>query len=251
MFSKKIILIFMAIMATVSISHAKDTLYWYLAASMTKPGKEVVKIFNESSSQEFEVSLIVGGSGQLLSRILSSHKGDLYTPASNHFLEKAIQKGIVKDHSILLYQTPVFGLSDKAKSKIKAFNDLGSEGVRIALGKPKTMALGAIYTDIEKKMDGVIKKSIRNNKVVDGINISQIVNYIKSDIVDAGILFDSTAKANGMAYIEIPERYNKKIKVSTAVLTYSTLDKEVDIFLKYLQGSGDIFRKHGFKFAKE
>ncbi len=44
-----------------STSYAKETIYWYLAASMAKPGKEVVKIFNSSESS-FEVQLITGGS---------------------------------------------------------------------------------------------------------------------------------------------------------------------------------------------
>lgn len=236
------------ILISINISYAKETVYWYLAASMTKPGQAVVNSFN-AEDHPFEVQLILGGSGQLLSRIVSSGKGDLYTPASAGFMNKAIQKKLVKTQIVLLYQTPVFGLSEKSKGKILTFDDLGKEGVRIALGKPKTMALGAVYSDMEVRMGQQMWDAIQKNKVMEAINVSQIVNYIKSGIVDAGIVFDSTAKANGMDYIALPESVNQKIEVSTAVLAYTKHRKEVATFLGYLGNSGDIFKKYGFEFV--
>ncbi|MCP3899040.1 MAG: ABC transporter substrate-binding protein, partial [Desulfobacteraceae bacterium] len=89
----------------------------------------------------------------------------------------------------------------------------------------------------------------RSRVVVDAINISQIVNYLRTEMVDAGILFDSTAKANRLEFVLIPEKYNRKINVSTAILTFSPNSDKPSIFLKYLETKGDIFRKYGFEFA--
>jgi molybdate transport system substrate-binding protein len=222
-------------------------LYWFLAASMAKPGKEIVFRFNQEFAPS-HVYLIIGGSGQLLSKIELARRGDIYTPASAGFLEKAREKKLVKSQRLLLHQKPVFGMSRSGATKIKTFRDLVRPGRRLALGNPKTMALGATYLEIEKKMGSKLSSQIRDNSQLEAINISQIVNYLRADVVDAGILFDTVARANGLEYIEIPERFNTLSQSYLIRLACATSKEEdLDRFEAFVFSQHQSFRKYGFQ----
>jgi molybdate transport system substrate-binding protein len=222
-------------------------IYWYLASSMTKPGKEIVDKFNKNS-KDIKVNLITGGSGQLLSKILLSKKADIYTPASVSFMKKAEKDNVVEKSFLMLKQTPVFAISPKTNKKINRFEDLYNKEIRIAFGKENTMALGKLYKNIENKMDKNTQKKLRDNMVVKAINISQIVNYLKTNTVDAGILFDSTAKANNLKYIEIPKKFKVEAKVNTLLLNTSKNKQASEDFIKFIFENKRIFEKYGFNF---
>ena len=221
------------------------TLYWYLAASISKPGIEVTQNFNKSHT-EFNVVVVPGGSGNLFSKILASRTGDLYTPAAEVYLEKSKQAGLVLSATKLLRQTPVFGLSQKSVNIIKTFQDLIKTDVRIALGNAKTMALGKTYFKIEQKLIPKMIKGIQNNTTVKAINVNQIVNYVKLDIVDAGIMFDTVAKSHHLPYIRIPERSNVIETAHLITLKFSQYPEHIKVFKKHLVENMRIFSKYGF-----
>ncbi|MBU2513904.1 molybdate ABC transporter substrate-binding protein [bacterium] len=223
-------------------------LYWYLAASMSKPGKEIVKKWNQQPGM-CHLYLILGGSGQILSQLYMAKKGDLYTPASEGFLEKAKDLKIVKHQQLLLRQTPVFGLSKSGEKQIKSFSDLTKQGIKIALGNPKTMALGKTYLGIEKQMDAQTREKIRFNTLLEAINISQVVNYLLTNAVDAGIVFDTTATASGISYIEIPPQINAGNKAYMVTLSFSTRTEEVKDLIRFIYGQKSIFKQYGFSLS--
>lgn len=221
-------------------------LYWYLASSMTRPGQEMVETFNRGD-HPFTVILISGGSGQLLSKITAAGKGDLYTPAAFSYVAKAEGLGLLKSHSPLIIQTPVFALSVSGKEKIHSWSDLIKPGMRIGLGNSKTMALGRSYLQIKEKMGPELTAKMSRNMVVEAVNVSQIINYLKSDIVDAGIAFDSTAKANKLSYIEIPAPYNQPETAPLIRLQSEANGDNSSLFIDFIMANLAIFDKHGFR----
>ncbi len=221
-------------------------LYWYLASSMSKPGQELVRAFNQGP-YPFEVVLITGGSGQLLSKIAASKKGDFYTPAASSYITKIKELGLLKSYSSLIVQTPVFALSKSGNRKITSWSDLSQKGIRLALGNPKTMALGRSYQHIKQKMGPEHTLKLEKNKVVEAVNVSQIINYLKSDIVDAGIAFDSISHANNLNYIPIPGALNQQAIAPLIRLTSETDTENTTIFIEFLMDHIKIFEKHGFQ----
>ena len=143
-----------------AFAKSPDELYWYLASSMIKPGRDIVHKFN-SEHKNIKVLLISGGSGELLSKILASGKGDIYTPASKFFLDKALTAGVVKNYSKLLEQKPVFGLAKKLDEKNITFDDIVSKPYKLAVGNPKTMALGQTFVEIKQKMGEKLSAEIK------------------------------------------------------------------------------------------
>ncbi len=212
---------------------------------MTKPGKELVKQFNDEK-HPFQVVLISGGSGQLLAKISSSRKGDLYTPAAMSYVQHVEKIDLLGVVVPLLVQTPVFALSVKGKQKISVWNDLINPGVRIGLGNSKTMALGRSYEKIKEKMGTKLTGQIDTNKVVEGVNVSQIVNYLKQNIIDAGIAFDSTARANGLKYISIPVAYRHEETAPLIRLNSETSRAHSTLFTEFFFANMAVFEKYGF-----
>lgn len=228
---------------------AKKEVVWYVAASMTKPAQVLVDKFN-TENQDMEIVLNVGGSGELLSKITASKVGDFYTPASTSFLQRAKDAGVVASEKTLLQQLPVFGLSKTGVNKIKSFDDLTKSGLRIALGNPETMASGKTWIEMEKKMPEDIVKAIRSNTQVEALNINQIQNYITADVVDAGLLFDSMAKNNKIAYVDIPAEYNiaetsHLVQLNTSKNAQADLDK----VQKFIFDNFNIFANAGYSAA--
>ncbi len=238
------------LLMTISRPAAAIDLYWYLASALNKPGQEIVNVFNRGD-HSFTVILISGGSGHLLSRLSTARKGDLYTPASTSYVSRVESLGLLKAQRPFMAQTPVFGLSVSGREKVKSWSDLTKSGIRIGLGNPKTMALGLAFQQIKERMEPEQATQILLNKVVEGMSVSQLINYLKADIVDAVIVFDSTAIANGLAYIEIPARYNHQEVAPLIRLTSETNEKNTSVFIDFIMANIAIFEKHGFNPAFE
>lgn len=222
-----------------------EKIYWYLAASMTKPGKAIVKQYNET--HEDEVVLIPGGSGQILNKIILSKKGDLYASANEKYYKKASSENVVFYGEKLLVQTPVFGVSKKAETRITGFDDLLKPGVKIALGNPDTMAIGKTYQmKIEPKMPEKVADKIKSNTIINPTNVSQTTNYVLSSTVDAGLMFDSGARLNNLKYVKIPDAYNIRVTAYISLVKYSKNKESAKSFLEYVRRNSQIFEEYGY-----
>ena len=231
------------------VADSPDELYWFLASSMIKPGREITQKFN-NENKNVKVLLLSGGSGQLLSKILVSGKGDIYTPASKYFLDKTLKTGIVKSYTKLLEQKPVFGLTEKLDGQEITFENIVSQHYKLAVGNPKTMTLGQTFLEIKEKMGSKLSAQIKKNEYVYALSVAQIVNYVLSGAVDAGLMFDSVAMANDISYVKIPEKYNVPEYAYLVTLKSCTNIENVKVFEKYIYQHADIFKKYGFELIK-
>ncbi len=221
-------------------------LYWYIGAAFIKPSQKVAHLF-EKNFKNVKIILIPGGSQILLQKILFSKKGDLYMPGGKHYEKIADDKGIVVFSKNFIMQIPVFGISKNSEDKIKKFSDLCLPNIKIALGNEKTMALGRIYLKIKQKLPQNIAECISKNCVIKATNVAQIANYIKMNIVNAGILFDSVAHVFHLKTVSIPKKYNVIDKAPLILLKFSKNKKIAKKFLNFIISHKDIFEKYGYK----
>jgi len=241
----KVVIIFLLILF--NVAHSKD-IYWYLAASMTKPAKEIVESYNKKGKDK--MFLITGGSGELLSKIYASKRGDLYTPADERFLKKAIQLGVIKKYKPLLIQEPVLAFAKNSKVEFDNISNICEANVKIALGNPETMAMGKIFESMQELMPPNIYNCIKEKKTVDPLNISQTVNYLINNVVDVGMLFKSTAKINKLKYIEIPTQWNVKEKAYLSQLIYTKDIKATEAAIQFIEKNLYIFERNGYDIIK-
>ncbi len=239
----KTALLTLTLFMPLTIQAKATALYWFCSAAAKNPSLEIAKLFNKTHKDK--VFLIAGGTGQVLEQMRLSKRGDVYTCLDEKFFTMAKNMGLVLKYKKILKMTPVFGLSKRGESKIKSFKDLFKRGIKIAGGNPKTMALGKTYIFLEKRLPKTLSEKLRKNTTVYAINISQIINYLKLSVVDAGILFKSVARMNKLKFIKIPEKYNQIKTGYLAEISYGkskTKEKLFKFILKHL----DIYRKWGF-----
>ena len=78
---------------------------------------------------------------------------------------------------------------------------------------------------------------------------SKIFNYLKTDIIDAGITFDSTARAGNLDYIHIPAAYNHKETAPLIRLTNGENRENTTLFTEFIFANMGVFEKYGFTVA--
>ncbi len=220
------------------------SLYWFCSAAAKKPSLEIAKLFNKTHKDK--VFLIAGGTGQVLEQMRLSKRGDVYLCLDEKFFTMAKRMGIVLKYKKILKMTPVFGISKRGENRIKSFGDLFRNGVKIAGGNPKTMALGKTYMILEKRLTNKLSKALKKNTAVYAINISQIINYLKLSVVDAGILFKSIAKMNNFKFIEIPNRYNQTKTGYLAEISYGKNREAKDELFRFILSHIQVYSQCGF-----
>jgi molybdate transport system substrate-binding protein len=232
-----------------NFAFAKE-IYWYAAASATKPAQEIVKLFNEQSN-ETKVVLISGGSGELLNKIVISKVGDIYSPANTKYAKLAEEKVDYK-YQKLLIQTIVFGLSENGESKVNSFYDLLNKDVKVAIGNPDTMASGkTFYEVVMPKLKEEEQQKLKKNIHIDPINMSQTLNYLKTNTIDAGILYDSTSRANKLKFIYLPKEYEVSDFYYIGITKFCSNKEEAEKFIEFVKNQKNVFTNYGFEMVVE
>lgn len=224
---------------------ANDNLYWFVAASLSRPAKALAEKFN-GEEHSFKVMVISGGSGELISQITLSGKGDIFTPASDEFLTIVKDNKMVKSYTKLIKQTPVFALARKYDSKPITFDELVSGNYKIAIGNSKTMAMALTYQAIEKKMPKDIYEKIRKQEYGSPLDVNQSLSYLEMNTVDAALIYDTMAKNAKLEYILIPKAYNVDAYAYLVVLSCEASDKNTGEFVSFIFKNKDIFSKYGY-----
>ncbi len=224
-------------------------IYWFCAAAIRVPSEKIVRMFN--ATHKDKVVFISGGTGQVLQQMIMAKKGDIYTPLDQKFFELAKSKGLVLKAVRFLKLTPVFALARGSENRIKNFSDLLKPGIRIAAGNPKTMALGKTYAYILAHMPKDMRRKLKRNVVVEAINISQIVNYLKLGNVDAGIVFDAVANMNHFRYVSIPAKYNQVKSGYIVEMSFPSSRQLKDELFNYILKHLDVYKKYGFVVVRQ
>ncbi len=221
------------------------TLYWFTGAGIRKPALEIAHLYN--STHKNKVVVISGGSGAVLNEMLQSKKGDIYTLVDAVFLERAIKHGIVLKYRKILKLTPIFAINPKDRGKIKSIYDLAKNNVRIAGGNPHTFCLGLTFKEILKKMPPSLSSKIEKNINVRCMNVLQIIGYVKSGAVDAGIVLDKALIGSRLPYIKIPKKYNVHRFGFIALISYSKHPEVAEEVYDFILNHLYVYKLFGFQ----
>ncbi len=221
------------------------TLFWFTGAAVKKPSQKIAEMFNKTHSDK--VVVIAGGTGQILQQMILSKKGDIYGCLDPKFFRMAQKKGLVESYVKFIKLIPVFGVSKEAEKRIRSFKDILKKGIKIAAGNPKTMALGKTYLYILNKLPENMRQKLKNNVKIEAINISQIVNYIKMNSVDAGLIFAAVAKINNIQYVSIPKQYNKIKTGYLAEMKFGKNQKAKNRLFNFILKHLNVYKQYGYK----
>ncbi len=216
-------------------SDARRPLVLYCAAGMKPPVAETVKAYQD------ELGVVVqtqyGGSGTLLSNLRVAQAGDLYLAADASYLQLARAQNLIAETIPLATQRPVVAAAKGNPKKIQSAKDLLRGDVRVALANPDAASIGK-QTQIALAKAGWwqdLERGVRSRGVFKP-TVNDVANDVKIGTVDAGVVWDSTARQYPELEIVAPltDDPNSVMEVSIAVLRSCRQPVEALRFARYL-----------------
>jgi len=218
----------------------------FAGAGLRQPTDLLVETFEKETGHVVRVTY--GGSGQLMSSILASGRGDLFMPGSLFYIEKLAGMGRIDSFKKIVAHTAVIAVNIQKGDLIQSFEDLARAGVRLALGDPKAMALGKTAEIILSRSP--LKETILKNVVVYGATVKQLAMYVAQGDVDAAIIgrADAYQFRDRIRMIPIPGEYSQPETIAVAVLTDSKNRVVASRFCNFMASPESIavFERFGF-----
>jgi molybdate transport system substrate-binding protein len=125
-----------------------ETLTVFIGSASKPAMEEIISLFTKKTS--VEVMAHYGGSGEMLSQMLLSGRGDIYMPGSPDFMERAKKAGAVDAGSfcIAAYLIPAINVQKENPKNIQILQDLTREDVRLIIANPKVVCVGLYAVEI-------------------------------------------------------------------------------------------------------
>jgi len=240
---------------------SSQPLVLYCAAGVNPPVAEVVKEYQDQFG--VTVSVQYGGSGTLLSNLRVAQIGDLYLAADASYIQIARTQGLIAETIPLATQRPVIASARGNPKRIQSAKDLLREDVRIALGNPDAASIGK-QTEAALSKAGLwesLKQAVQSRGVFKP-TVNDVANDVKIGTVDAGVVWDATARQYPELEIVAPltEDPSFAMEITVAVLRSSRQPTEALRFARYLSARDkglEAFQRHhyavveGDEWAKE
>ncbi|MGP1910063.1 molybdate ABC transporter substrate-binding protein [Metabacillus sp. JX24] len=227
----------------VQASPEKKTVLLISAAASLKESLQEVKIQFEKENPSIEVRINFGSTGSLQKQIEQGAPADLLISASKPFFTELSKKGYISaSHRMDYLGNELVMVTAKEEIEMK---DL-PEARKISIGIPETVPAGAyakealehygIWSEVEKKT--VYAKDVR-----------QVLSYVKTGNVDAGIVYKTDAMQSEKVNQESlnPDSYGD-IVYPAGVLKKTKHWEEAEAFYEFLKTdrAKQVFEKYGF-----
>jgi molybdate transport system substrate-binding protein len=145
------------------------------------------------------IEFTFGASGQLLAQIKNGADVDAFISAANKQVDDLAKAGMVAEGSrrVIARNDLVLIVPGKSDADIKGFEDLSKDSIKkIAVGEPKTVPAGQYAAQVLKKLN---LESAVADKIVYGLSVRQVLDYVEQGDVSAGIVYATDAREAGDA----------------------------------------------------
>lgn len=230
------------------VSEKKVELTISAAASLQEALNEIKTTFEKEHSN-VKVNYNFGASGALQQQISQGAPVDLFFSAAEDKFDKLVQDGLIdKSKGIdLVGNELVLVVPNDSKKEIKGFEDL-SKTDKISIGTPEAVPAGQYAKETLEKLN--VWKAIEG-KVVYAKDVRQVLTYVETNNVDAGIVYKTDAMVSQKAKVvaTAAEDTHAPIIYPLGVIKKSSHPKEAQLFYDYLQNETSMktFEKYGFK----
>jgi molybdate transport system substrate-binding protein len=242
---KTICCILFALRLCTSLVFAESpSLLVYCGAGLNKPMEKIKAQYEAAADVKIEYTY--AGSGQLISQIQLSGKGDVLIIGSEDVYKTAVDKKLAYTPVLIAHHTPCIAVLKGNSKGIKSLADMAKPGIRVILGDPKANAIGlSAQKIIEKnKLPG-----ININMVAQTSTVNELVIQLTMGQADAAIVTkDSIVSNNKLEIIEIPTEQNIDQLIPIGVLTTTQKKDTAQKFVDYIASDAGkaCFKKFGF-----
>ena len=220
------------------------------AASLTDTMNEMKGLY-EKQNKNVKLTFNFGSSGALQQQIEQGAPADVFISAATKQMKALQDKKLIVDESCKnLLKNRLVLVGPKDAAKVKGFSTL-KEASLIALGEPDSVPAGKYAKETLTKMglwDAV------KDKVVYAKDVRQVLAYVESGNVEAGMVYLTDAKISDKVQILsiAEENTHTPIVYPAAVVKASKNPEAAQSFVDFLSSDAaqDVFAKYGFSLVK-
>jgi molybdate transport system substrate-binding protein len=216
----------------------------------------VLKAINTAYSQinpNVNFSANFASSGTLQTQIENGAPADVFISAALTQMDNLQKEGLIipSTRKNLLNNSLVLIVPVNSKSGITSFNDLTlSKVTKIAIGDPKSVPAG---TYAQKTFDLLGITVQIQSKLILGADVTQVLTYVASANVDAGLVYSTDALSNAQVKVaaQAPATINSQIVYPAAIITGTKNQAAAQSYLNFLfsDAAKTIFQQYGFSMA--
>jgi molybdate transport system substrate-binding protein len=222
------------------------------AAASLQDALTDIKTTFEKEHPNVKITYNFGASGALQQQISQGAPVDIFFSAAENKFQKLEQEGLIekKNGTDLLGNDLVLIVPKDSSKGIKSFEKL-TKADKIALGSPESVPAGQYGKETLGNLNIL---SAVEGKVVYAKDVRQVLTYVETENVDAGIVYKTDALTSTKVKIAATAAENSHAPIiyPVGVMKNSSHPKEAALFYEYLQSkkSMKIFEKYGFKGLK-
>jgi molybdate transport system substrate-binding protein len=219
------------------------------AAISLKDSLNEIKTLYQNSQPNVQITYNFGSSGSLQQQIEQGAPVDIFISAANQQMDALESQNLllpnsrhtlVKNHMVLI--TP------KDENIVNKFQDLTkAEVTKIALGEPKSVPAGQYGEEVLKYYQ--ILDQVKS-KIVYGKDVRQVLTYVETKNVNAGLVYTTDAKTSNQVKIiaTVPQESHAPIVYPIAILKNRKTQDMAKAFDQFLisDQAKNIFQKYGF-----
>ncbi|MFF2853434.1 molybdate ABC transporter substrate-binding protein [Peribacillus sp. NPDC058002] len=221
------------------------------AVSLQDALNDIKKAF-EKENANVKVNYNFGASGALQQQISQGAPVDLFFSAAEDKFDKLVDEDHIEEKKgIDLVGNELVLVVPKGSDKgIESIEDL-TKFTKISIGTPESVPAGQYAKQTLEKLN--LWKEIEE-KLVYAKDVRQVLTYVETGNVDAGLVYKTDAKSSSKVDIvtTAKEDLHDPIIYPVGVIKESSHPKEAQLFYEYLQNkdSMKVFEKYGFKDLK-
>lgn len=230
-------------------SKKSPELNFFCGAAVKVPMEEILSNFEKETG--IKVNVIYSGSGNLLSQMELSKKGDVYLCGSPDYIIIGEKNGLLVKGAAkkVAYLVPAILTPGDNPKKIKSLEDLAKKDVRVGIGNPETVCLGLYAVELLDKNN--LLEKVMPNVVVFAKGCAATANLIVIGKVDAilGWRVFKNWNPDRVKLIKIaPQKIPRISYIAITVTKFVRNRRLADKLINYiLSNKGkDVFKKWGY-----
>lgn len=235
---------------SVSGKQAKQTVSLTISAatSLTDAIAEIEQLYEQQYPQ-VSITSNFASSGSLQRQIEQGAPVDVFISAASDNMDALQKQGLLLDDSRQdLLQNQIVLIVPKNNTTISEFKDLTSTGVyQISIGEPDSVPAGKYARQVLTSL-GMFEQL--KSKTVFAKNVRQVLAYVETGNVDAGLVYATDAKQSDKIKIVAvaPTNSHSPIVYPAVALKQSKNSAAAKDFTEFLLSdpADDVFEKHGF-----
>lgn len=224
-----------------------------VAASLTDAMQAIGPLYQQQN-QVVNIDYNFASSGSLQRQIEQGAPVDVFISAASKQMEALQAKGLIlEDTRKNILRNSIVLIVPKSSAAISDFQDLTSSKVqKMSIGEPESVPAGRYAREVLMSLG--MYDSVKE-KIVFAKDVRQVLAYVETGNVDAGLVYQTDAKISEKVKIVAiaPESSHTPVLYPVAVIKDSKNAEDAKKFVQFLlsDAAGEVFADYGFTRVQE